>query len=238
MRALVIQHDHVSPPGLVGERLVERGYDLVEHQVVPEESFFAPGVETEFPDPREFDLVVPMGSPWPVYDTELIGSWVKPEMELLREADEAGVPVLGLCFGGQLLAATHGGRVERGEQAELGWVHDIVTDDPALVPQGPWFEWHYDRWHVPPGAKEVARNDVASQAFVLRRNLALQFHPELDPAMLEGWLTNGGADELERAGLVLDEVRAVTEQQLPAVRLRTHALVDAFLERVAAGPLT
>jgi GMP synthase-like glutamine amidotransferase len=233
MRALVIQHDHVSPPGLVGERLAERGFDLVEHQVVPQERFFAPGVETEFPDPREFELVVPMGSPWPVYDTELIGSWVKPEMELLREADEAGVPVLGLCFGGQLLAATHGGRVERGERAEMGWVHDIRTDDPALVPEGPWFEWHYDRWYLPPDATEIARNDVASQAFVLRRNLALQFHPELDPAMLDGWLTNGGAEELERAGLDLDEVRAATDRELPAVRLRTHALVDAFLDRVA-----
>jgi GMP synthase-like glutamine amidotransferase len=233
MRALVIQHDHVSPPGLVGERLAERGFDLVEHQVVPADRFFAPGVETEFPDPREFDLVVPMGAPWPVYDTELIGSWVKPEIELLREADEAGVPVLGICFGGQLLAATHGGRVERGERGEMGWVHDIDTDDPALVPQGPWFQWHYDRWHLPPDATEVARNDVTSQAFVLRRNLALQFHPELDPPMLDGWLENGGREEMERAGLDVEEVRAATRREEPAVRLRTHALVDAFLDRVA-----
>jgi GMP synthase-like glutamine amidotransferase len=233
MRALVIQHDHVSPPGLVGERLVERQFDLVEHQVVPAEQFFAPGVETEFPDPREFDLIVPMGAPWPVYDTDLIGSWVKPEMELLREADEAGVPVLGICFGGQLLAATHGGRVERGEQGELGWTGDIRTDDPALVPAGPWFQWHYDRWELPPEATEIARNGIASQAFVLRRNLAVQFHPELDPAMLDGWLDNGGREEIERAGLDVEEVRAATRREEPAVRLRTHALVDAFLDRVA-----
>ena len=233
MRALVIQHDHVSPPGLVGERLAERGFDLVEHQVVPAERFFAPGVETEFPDPLEFDLVVPMGAPWPVYDTELIGSWVKPEIELLREADEAEVPVLGICFGGQLLAATHGGRVERGEQAEISWVHDIRSDDPALVPEGPWFQWHYDRWQLPPGATEIARNDVTSQAFVLRRNLALQFHPELDPPMLDGWLDNGGREELERSGLDVEEVRRTTRELEQGARLRTHALVDAFLDRIA-----
>ena len=236
MRALVIQHDHVSPPGLVGERLVERGFDLVEHQVVPADRFFAPGVETEFPDPREFDLVVLMGAPWAVYDTELIGSWVEPELALARAADEAGVPVLGICFGGQLLAAAHGGRVQRGERFELGWVDDIRSDDPALVPEVPWFQWHYDCFQPPPDATEVARNDVAAQAFVLRRNLGLQFHPELDPSMLEGWLLNGGQEELERTGIDVDELRAATKREEPAVRLRTHALVDAFLDRLAAGP--
>lgn len=235
MRALVIQHDHVSPPGLVGERLVERGLDIVEHQVVPADRFFAPGVETEFPDPREFDLVVPMGSPWPVYDTDLIGSWVKPEMEMLREADEAGVPVLGICFGGQLLAATHGGDVRRSERPELGWVHDIDTDDPVLVPDGPWFQWHYDRWHLPPDATEVARNEVTSQAFVLRSNLALQFHPELTLRMLDGWLGNGGREAMEQLDIDVEGVRAATEREEPAARLRTHALVDAFLDRFVAG---
>jgi GMP synthase-like glutamine amidotransferase len=123
--------------------------------------------------------------------------------------------------------------VERGERAELGWVEDIRTDEPALVPTGPWFQWHYDRWYLPPEATEIARNEVTSQAFVLRRNLALQFHPELDPAMLDGWLENGGREELERSGVDIEELRRVTREHVEQARLRTHALVDAFLERVA-----
>ncbi len=127
MQLLVIQHDHASPLGPVAERFVERGFDLTMHPVVPESSFLAPGVETEFPDFTRFDAVVPMGAPWSAYD-EVIGSWVRPEIEQLRRADEAGVPVLGICFGGQLLAATHGGAVIASSTPEIGWA-DVRSDD-------------------------------------------------------------------------------------------------------------
>ena len=68
MQLLVIQHDHASPLGPVAERFVERGFDLTMHPVVPEASFLAPGVQTEFPDFTGFDAVVPMGAPWSAYD--------------------------------------------------------------------------------------------------------------------------------------------------------------------------
>jgi GMP synthase-like glutamine amidotransferase len=230
MRALVIQHDHVSPHGPVGERLMQRLVDVVEHLVVPEESFAEPGVTTRFPDLADFDLVVPMGAPWPVYDDALIGSWVAPETELLREADREGVPVLGICFGGQLLARAHGGSVARAPEPELGWV-SVESDDPDLVPRGPWFQWHYDRWTLPPGATEVARTSAASQAFALRRNLAVQFHPELTAGMLHGWLGNGGAEQLRGRGLDPERMYADTVAEEPAAVARAHALVDAFLDR-------
>ena len=54
---------------------------------------------------------------------------------------------------------------------------------------------------APARAREVARNAAASQAFVLRRNLAVQFHPELTSSMLAGWLGNGGAGKAAAAGL-------------------------------------
>jgi GMP synthase-like glutamine amidotransferase len=234
MRALVIQHDHVSPPGPVSDQLERRLYDVVEHQVVPEESFHSPGVPADFPDPRDFDLLVLMGAPWSVYDRELIGSWVVPELQLAREADEAGVPTLGICFGGQVLAAAHGGIVERSPMPELGWV-DIETDRAALVPPGPWFQWHFDRWWLPSGATEVARNPAASQAFVLRRNLAVQFHPELTPAMLQGWLGNGGQQQLESLGVDVASVVEATDREAAAAEARTHALVDAFVDHFCSS---
>ena len=231
MRALVIQHDHVSPPGPIAERLEERLYDVVCHEVVPEARFASPGVEPAFPEVTDFDLVIPMGAPWAAYDTDRIGSWVGPEVELLQRADAAEIPVLGICFGGQLLAMAHGGGVARSPYPEIGWVQ-VDSDDHSLVPPGPWFQWHYDRWSLPPDAREVARNDAASQAFVLRRNLAVQFHPELTTAMLHGWLGNGGAHDARSAGRDPDEMLELTRGEEPAARARAAALVDAFLDTI------
>ncbi len=230
MRALVIQHDHVSPPGPVRDQLERRLFDVVEYCVVPEESFDRPGVTPSFPAVTDFDLVVVMGAPWSVYDAELIGSWVEPELELLREADQAAVPALGICFGGQLLAAAHGGRVEPSPHPELGWVQ-IATDRDELVPPGPWFQWHFDRWQLPAEATEIARNEAASQAFVLRRSLAVQFHPELTPAMLHGWLDNGGRRQVEALGIDVAGLVTATTREASAAEARTHALVDAFVDR-------
>ena len=66
MRVLVVQQDHVSPPGPVGEAFAARGYDVEEFLVVPAERFGEPGVDVVFPDPSRYDAVVPMGAPWSV----------------------------------------------------------------------------------------------------------------------------------------------------------------------------
>jgi GMP synthase-like glutamine amidotransferase len=156
---------------------------------------------------------------------------VLPEIEQLRKADAAGVPVLGICFGGQLLALAHGGSVARSAGPEIGWA-DVHSDDTALVPGGPWFQWHYDRWRLPPDATELARNPAASQAFVLRRNLALQFHPELTAASLNGWLANGGAADAEAQGIDVGELVSRTAREAADAGRRAAALVDGFLRQI------
>ncbi|GIE94187.1 glutamine amidotransferase [Paractinoplanes rishiriensis] len=219
----------MSPLGPVAERFTEHGYDIAYHPVVAEEHFHAPTVTTSFPDFTHFDAVLLMGAPWSTYDHTLIGSWVLPEMHQLRQADSAGVPVFGICFGGQLLAAVHGGRVTPAPTPEIGWTA-VTTDDESLVPSGPWFEWHYDRWHLPPTAVELARSPAASQAFVLRRNLAVQFHPELTPAMLTGWLNHGGAAKATEQGRDPASLLIETNRQAAAAAQRSRALVDGFIK--------
>jgi GMP synthase-like glutamine amidotransferase len=235
MNLLVIQHDHASPLGPVAERFAERGYDSVLHLVVPPERFHDPGVETEFPDFTGFDAVVLMGAPWSV-SADAVASWVIPEREQIRRADEAGVPILGICFGGQLLAAVFGGAVGFSPQPEIGWT-EVTSDDEAVVPSGRWFQWHYDRWQVPTGAREIARNAASSQAFVLRRNLAVQFHPELSSTMLAGWLDNGGRAETTAAGVDAGELLAATRIAESEAHARSARLVDGFLDHVVAGSL-
>jgi GMP synthase-like glutamine amidotransferase len=234
VRALFVQQDHVSPVGPVGEQFAARGYDVEEFLVVPADRFHLPDVAVEFPDPTAYDAIVPMGAPWSVYDEATIGAWVLEELTFLRRAHEAGVPVLGICFGGQALAAALGGSVERAAEAEVGWV-TIDSDDPGLVEPGPWFEWHHDRWTPPPGAVSLARTSVSDQAFRIGRSLGVQFHPEITPAQLQAWIENGGKDFLvshgiDPAALVAETVRTATEAQT-----RTRRLVDNFLDQVATA---
>ncbi len=234
MRVLFVQQDHVSPPGPLGEGFAERGYDVEEFLVVPPERFAQPGIDVTFPDPAAFDAIVPMGAPWSVYDTARIDPWISAELEFLRRADEAGVPVLGVCFGGQALAAAHGGQVVRAARPEFGWLR-VDTDDPSLIDPGPWFEWHSDQWQLPPGAVELARTGSASQAFVLRRNLGVQFHPELTAAQLQGWLDNGGAGQLVAQGVDPGEILADTQRRAGDAAGRSRQLVHRFLDRVAVA---
>jgi GMP synthase-like glutamine amidotransferase len=235
VRVLLIQHDHICTPGYVGERLTDRGLDLVLHQVVREDRFLSPDVEIEFPDPTDFDAIVPMGAPWSVYDHQAIGTWVPAELKMLRAAHDHQVPVLGICFGGQMLAAAHGGSVSRSAAPEIGWV-EVDSDDESLVLSGLWFQWHYDQWQLPNSAQEVARNPSSSQAFVLGRNLAVQFHPEMTSEILASWIATGGAEEITRFGIKLDDLVRQTADQDAANRERAHRLVDQFLDRVAARP--
>ncbi|QKG21461.1 type 1 glutamine amidotransferase [Actinomadura verrucosospora] len=232
MRALLVQHDHVSPAGPVVDRLAARGHDVTEMTVVPAERHLTPGVRAEFPDPLDWDLIVPMGAPWSVNDPG-VASWVVPELAMLAKAHAAGVPLLGICFGGQALAAALGGGVERAPRPEMGWV-DVDTDAPSLVGPGPWFQFHYDRWILPPGAVEIARSEVCSQAFVLGRSMGLQFHPEITVAEFGLWLEHGGDAQMRAEGADPDAIMAGLRRTEAASIARTADLVDAFLDRVAA----
>jgi GMP synthase-like glutamine amidotransferase len=235
VRALLIQHDHICTPGFVGERLLDRGFDLVVHQVVREDRFLSPNVEIEFPDPTDFDAIIPMGAPWSVYDHEAIGTWVPAELTMLRDAHQHEVPVLGICFGGQMLAAAHGGSVARSAAPEIGWVN-VDSDDESLVPSGTWFQWHYDQWQLPIHAHEVARNANSSQAFVLGRNLAVQFHPEMTSEILTSWIATGGAAEVDQFGMELETLVRQTAESDVSNRERAHRLVDQFLARMIVQP--
>lgn len=232
MRALFVQQDHVSPVGPVGERFSERGFEVEEFLVVPEDRFHSPDVDVAFPDPLAYDAIVPMGAPWSVYDDATIGAWVLEEVSFLHRAHEAGVPVLGICFGAQALATALGGYVERAPEPEIGW-YDIRTDAADLVEAGPWFQWHHDRLRPPAGARTLASTELAVQAYVIGRSLAVQFHPELTTAMLDGWLANGGAQYLREHGFDVDAIVARTAREEPEAVRRAHRLVDRFLDRVA-----
>jgi len=232
MRALVVLHDHASSGGNVGERLRQRGFTVDEVVVVPVSRFDDPGVDFEFGDPTDYDLLVPAGAPWSVYDHDRIGSWVKPEIAWLADAVAADVPVLAICFGAQALATALGGETVLASRPEVGWF-EVRSDDPSLIPPGPWMQWHYDKFTVPPGATELARDDVCPQAYRYRRALGVQFHPEVTASGVGVWLDNGGADKARAIGIDPDVLRRDVAARAGEARSRAYALVDAFLAKIA-----
>jgi len=236
MRVLFVKQDHASPAGFVGSAFTDLGYDVSEFTVVPESRYDSPDVTAVFPDPGGYDAIVFFGSAWSVYDEDTVGSWIGEEIAVARSAMDLGVPVLGICFGGQMLAAAVGGSVSRAPAPEIGWSM-VDTSIPGLIDAGPWFQWHFDRFTVPAGVPVLARSALADQAFRVGRTLGLQFHPELTSAVLECWLDNGGAGQLAASGVDAGALLEQTRSLESVSALRAHELVRRFVTDVTTGPV-
>lgn len=214
-RVLVVEHAVCELPGIIGERAEELGFQ-VESLLVDD--------GTEFPEPEDFELVISLGSVESVTDPAL--PWIKRESAMLRRAVAVDVPIMGICFGGQILAHTLGGAVSRLPQPEFGW-HRIDTDDEGLVPAGPWLLWHEDAFSVPRGAREIARTTVCSQAFVSGPHLGVQFHPEATVDIVAGWIEDAVARG-EKLGDRGPQLLEATKRNATHSAHQARRLFDAF----------
>jgi GMP synthase-like glutamine amidotransferase len=220
LRALILQHEEPTPPGLVTEWLREHDAEVDVVRI---------DVDDREVDPARYDLIVSLGSEFAAYDDDR--PFVPREARLMREAVDAEVPVLGLCFGGQLLARVLGGEVFRGPDSEIGWL-PVRTRDPELVPEGPWFQWHFDTFTTPPGATAVAETDLGPQAFVAGRSLGLQFHPEVTPEIMDEWV-RVYRHELDAEGVDPDALLEETHRRARESRRTSWQLLERYLDRVA-----
>lgn len=236
MRVLFVKQDHASPSGLVGDAFDSLGWDVSEMVVVPESRYHSPDVSAVFPSAAEFDAVVFYGAPWSVYDAATIGTWICDEIAFARSAISLGVPVLGICFGGQMLAAAVGGTVSLAPVPEIGWI-PVSTSVPGVVEAGPWFAWHFDRFSLPDGVPVVARTRLAIQAFSVGRVLGLQFHPEVTVEVLESWLSAGGAEQLAELGISVEPLLERTRFESGAAAARADRLVRRFAGDIARRPV-
>jgi GMP synthase-like glutamine amidotransferase len=217
MRVIVIRHHAEDSPGFIADAFTAQGADISTYLCPP----------AELPSLAGVDHVVVLGAIPSVNDAPKLG-WIEAELAWLRQADAAGVPVLGICFGAQALCAALGGQVERAPAKEIGW-RLVQTVDSELIPAGPWLEFHGDRCLPPAQATIWATNEAGVQAFSIGRHLAVQFHPEVDGVQLRGWLAGGGRAEAARAGQDPDEFLAQTIAEESAARQRAAVLVTSAL---------
>jgi len=220
LRALILQHEDPTPPGHVTGWLAEHDAGVETLRI---------DIDDREVDPTRYDLIVSLGSEFAAFDDSK--PFVPREARLMRAAIDADVPVLGLCFGGQMLARALGGEVFRGKESEIGWL-PIRSRDPELVPDGPWFQWHFDSFTVPPGATLVAESDVGPQAFVAGRSLGLQFHPEVTTEIMDDWVREY-RHELDADGVDPDALLEETKRRATESRRMAWQLLERFLTEVA-----
>jgi GMP synthase-like glutamine amidotransferase len=188
---------------------------------------------------RDFAGIGMMGGPMSVNDDL---PWIAPVLDLLRDAVGAGVPVIGHCLGGQLLAKALGAQVTRAAAAEFGW---IDVESPAGPARQAWFgdrpsftafQWHNESFALPPGAVRVLTNGFnAEQGYVLDdRHIALQGHIEMTVDLVETWLATG-ADELPPATVGARQCAKEIRRDLPARVAALDAVAADVYGRWAEG---
>lgn len=184
---LLVQHVAHEGPGVIAQAIDATGAELSVLRIdrgdaLPPLSALA-----------EAAGLVVMGGPMGVHDDL---SWLADERALLRQAVEAGLPVLGVCLGAQQLAAALGAQVSAGPAPEcgIGEVHltTAAISDPVFGPAPtplPCVHWHGDTFALPEGAVRLAGNAAyENQAFRFgARAYGLQFHVEVTASLVAHW---------------------------------------------------
>lgn len=171
-------------------------------------------------DAQAFSGLAFMGGPMSVNDDL---PWIPPVLELIRQARDGDIPLLGHCLGGQLIAKALGGVVGRNLVKEIGWGEVNVVDSAEARA---WFgdtrnftafHWHGETFSLPQGATRILGSaHCANQAYAMGKHLGMQCHVEMTEEMVKRWC-DVGADEV-RAALGSPGVQTVEamQQDLPA----------------------
>ena len=224
MRVLHVEHPDGRGPGVFGE-----GAEVVRwvaHEGAP-------------PPAEPVDAIVLYGASTNVVEAP---PWLDDEVAWLRERVDAGVPVLGVCFGAQVLAHALGAAVERAREPEIGWLPVTLTAagraDPVLGALPERFvacQWHSYACSVPPGGAALADSRVCLQAFRAGCTWGVQFHPEVDDPTLTEWIEGYDKDP-DAVALDFDVVaaHAARRERLPRWNTLGRRLFAAFLRAAPA----
>ncbi|MDO9590450.1 MAG: type 1 glutamine amidotransferase [Microcella sp.] len=170
--------------------------------------------------------------------------WMTHEKRLMQRALDTGMPLLGLCFGSQLLAAVAGAAFRPSPVPELGWTTVHMTGEASIDPVlGPLarssdsgdidaYHYHFDSHELPDGAVLLAETNGIIEAYrVGDAAWGLQFHLEVGLATQLAWIA-GGRHVYEREGVDAAEQERLSHENWRLYRDQTHAVGAAFAEQV------
>ena len=164
-------------------------------------------VEGQFPaGVKDCDGWLITGSRHGVYEEH---DWIAPLEQFIRDCFNARVPMVGICFGHQIIAQAMGGKVERYAEGWAVGATDYDFGGETLTLNA----WHRDQvTQVPDNARVIATNEFCTNAALLYddRALTVQAHPEFRPEFVDGLMKTRGK------GLVPDEVMAEAATKLDA----------------------
>lgn len=203
----IIQNDPEVPPGNITEGLDALGLLYVIHH---------PYDADPLPELRDVSALIVLGGAMCAND--VAGHPFLYGLKLfIRQAVTAGVPYLGICLGGQLLAAALGAQVASNRWEELGSLPVALTAeglrDPlfsGLPAEFDTFQWHHDSFDIPGGAVLLASSPVCPhQAFRIGPSAwGTQFHPEVTEDIIRAWCAWDPATS-GRVDLLLADFRAI-----------------------------
>ena len=226
-RILVITHPDGGTSGVFAQAAADGGHDL--------EEWCAADGGAPAADLAVYDGLVVLGGGQNVAERDRL-PYLADELELIAGWHAGGRPLLGVCLGAQLLAQATGGAVERVARPEIGWF-DVerlpAGDEDPLLGFGDRrirsYQWHSYAVRVPGGAIELARNDTCVQAFRLGRSWGVQFHPEVTPEIVGGWIDDWRADpDAVAQGFDPELARAAAARELPSWAAYGRRLFTGF----------
>ena len=171
--------------------------------------------------------------------------WTEPVLALMRDAVRRGVPVIGHCLGGQMLARAAGGKVSANPVKEIGWNPVRVEDTPIArrwfgdgLTEFTTFQWHGETFTIPPGGERILTGAYCpNQAYVLDdRHLGLQCHVEMTPGMIASWIASGRSEiESNLASPAVQPVERITgemPERLPVLSAYADRLYTRWIENL------
>ncbi|MGB5259747.1 MAG: type 1 glutamine amidotransferase [Gammaproteobacteria bacterium] len=224
----IFRHIDCEGPGYLAE--------VLDRQAIPWQLI---AIDADAAVPNSIDGcsgLVFMGGPMSVNDDL---PWIGRELDLIRAAHTADLPVLGHCLGGQLLSKALGGAITANPVKEIGW-HPVRQSDTTTAEK--WlaglpgemtlFHWHGETFSIPEGAGVILENDTcAHQGFAIGNTLALQCHVEMQASMVHEWAALY-ADEIAQPSATIQSAGDMTrglEMRIRAAQAVANSLYERWL---------
>ncbi|AUZ05667.2 MULTISPECIES: type 1 glutamine amidotransferase [Vitreoscilla] len=225
----IFRHGPQDSLGLLPQALAQLGVKTHVHDITD--------LSQDLPPLHALEWAMFLGCTEAAYDDTL--PWLGREMAYIQALQDAQIPMFGICFGSQIIARTLGGSVQKNTDFENAWVQLNEAAQALGLPSGPWFSFHFDAFELPPQAKLLGATSLANQAYVLGKTMAVQFHPEINSDMFEGWLkiwqqsqTGQHFLELYQTEISLLKQKFVDDESIALARL--VALLQAYMHMVKA----